>query len=97
MKKDAVKILEQMRHFKRWVQSLGLKEDHPDEVSFAAGLFRAHTQTIGIISESFALPKFSSLAHMPGYSTMGFVSFCYAILAVLYFGMRRADPEAVKM
>jgi len=33
-KKDAKKILEQMRNFKKWVQSFGLTEDHPDEVSF---------------------------------------------------------------
>lgn len=34
MKRDAEKILEQMRYFKRWVQNFGLKEDHPDEVTF---------------------------------------------------------------
>ncbi len=34
LKKDAITILEEMKNFKRWVQSLGLKEDHPDEVSF---------------------------------------------------------------
>jgi hypothetical protein len=33
-KKDAIRILEQMRNFKKWVQSFGLTEDHPDEVSF---------------------------------------------------------------
>jgi hypothetical protein len=31
---DAEKILEQMKYFKRWVQNMGLKEDHPDEVGF---------------------------------------------------------------
>lgn len=33
-KSDAQKILEQMQYFKRWVQNMGLKEDHPDEVGF---------------------------------------------------------------
>jgi len=34
LKRDAEKILEQMKYFKRWVQNFGLTEDHPDEVSF---------------------------------------------------------------
>jgi hypothetical protein len=33
-KRDAEKILEQMRYFKRWVQGLGLTSDQSDEVGF---------------------------------------------------------------
>jgi len=33
-RRDADKILVQMKNFKKWVQSFGLTEDHPDEVAF---------------------------------------------------------------